>query len=93
MMQALAAQMMHCSVPVAIACNKAVTTTVAAGMGIPILPASAVKHNVAAVVGCTIADPIALSEIGLALARDTGSAVVKNFRALALEMFAPQARP
>jgi non-heme chloroperoxidase len=27
MMQALAAQMMHCSVPVAIACNKALTTT------------------------------------------------------------------
>ncbi|MDB6015388.1 MAG: LysR family transcriptional regulator [Gammaproteobacteria bacterium] len=60
---------------------------VAAGMGISILPASAVKHNVAAVVGCVIADPIPVSEIGLALARDTGSAVVKNFRALALEMF------
>ncbi|MCU1261097.1 MAG: transcriptional regulator, LysR family, partial [Bryobacterales bacterium] len=60
---------------------------VAAGIGISILPASAVKHNVAAVVGCAIADPIPLSEIGLALARDTGSAVVKNFRALALEMF------
>jgi len=60
---------------------------VAAGMGISILPASAVKHNVAAVVGCTIADPIPLSEIGLALAGDTGSAVVKNFRALALEIF------
>jgi DNA-binding transcriptional LysR family regulator len=60
---------------------------VAAGMGISILPASAVKHNVAAVVGCAIADPIPLSEIGLALAMDTSSAVVKNFRALALEMF------
>ena len=60
---------------------------VAAGMGISILPVSAVKHNVAAVVGCAIADAIPLSEIGLALARDTGSAVVRNFRALALEMF------
>jgi DNA-binding transcriptional LysR family regulator len=60
---------------------------VAAGMGISILPASVVKHNVAAVVGCTIADPIPMSEIGLALVRDSSSAVVKNFRALALEMF------
>jgi DNA-binding transcriptional LysR family regulator len=58
---------------------------VAAGMGISILPTSAVKHNVAAVVGCEIADPIPMSEIGLALARDTDSAVVKNFRSLVLE--------
>jgi DNA-binding transcriptional LysR family regulator len=58
---------------------------VAAGMGISILPTSAVKHNVAAVVGCEIADTIPLSEIGLALAKDTDSAVVKNFRSLVLE--------
>jgi len=58
---------------------------VAAGMGISILPTSAVKHNVAAVVGCEIADQIPLSEIGLALAKDTDSAVVKNFRSLVLE--------
>lgn len=60
---------------------------VAAGMGISILPTSAVKHNVAAVVGCEIADAIPLSEIGLALAKDAGSAVVKNFRSLVLETF------
>ena len=60
---------------------------VAAGMGISILPTSAVKHNVAAVVGCEIADPIPLSEIGLAVAKDTDSAVVENFRTLALETF------
>jgi DNA-binding transcriptional LysR family regulator len=58
---------------------------VAAGMGISILPTSAVKHNVAAVVGCEIADTIPLSEIGLALAKDTDSAVVKNFQSLVLE--------
>ena len=60
---------------------------VAAGMGISILPTSAVKHNIAAVVGCEIADPIPMSEIGLASARDNDSAVVKNFRSLALETF------
>jgi DNA-binding transcriptional LysR family regulator len=58
---------------------------VAAGMGISILPESAVKHNVAAVVGCDIADDIPLSEIGLASNKDTDSAVIKNFRSLALE--------
>ena len=58
---------------------------VAAEMGISILPTSAVKHNVAAVVGCEIADSIPMSEIGLALAKDTDSAVVKNFRSLVLE--------
>ena len=58
---------------------------VAAGIGISILPMSAVKHNVAAVVGCAIADAIPMSEIGLALAKDSDSAVVKNFKTLALE--------
>jgi DNA-binding transcriptional LysR family regulator len=58
---------------------------VAAGMGISILPASAVKHNVAAVVGCEILDTIPMSEIGLAIPKDTDSAVVKNFKTLALK--------
>jgi DNA-binding transcriptional LysR family regulator len=61
---------------------------VAAGMGISILPTSAVKHNVAAVVGCEIADPIPMSEIGLASARDNVSAVVENFKTLAMETWA-----
>jgi DNA-binding transcriptional LysR family regulator len=60
---------------------------VAAGMGISILPRSAVKHSVAAVVGCEIADAIPMSEVGLALSKSNSSAVVQNFRALALEMF------
>ena len=60
---------------------------VAAGMGISILPRSAVKHSAAAVVGCEIADDIPMSEVGLALSKGSGSAVVENFRALALEMF------
>jgi DNA-binding transcriptional LysR family regulator len=58
---------------------------VAAGMGISILPESAVKHNVAAVVGCEIAADIPLSEIGLASNKETDSEVIKNFRSLALE--------
>jgi DNA-binding transcriptional LysR family regulator len=62
---------------------------VAAEMGISILPLSAVKHNFAAVVGCEIADAIPMSEIGLALGKDIDSAVVKNFRSLALETFVP----
>jgi DNA-binding transcriptional LysR family regulator len=61
---------------------------VAAGMGISILPLSAVKHSVAAVVGCEIADATPMSEVGLAVSKGNGSAVVENFRALALEMFA-----
>ena len=60
---------------------------VAAGMGISILPLSAVKHSVAAVVGCEIADATPMSEVGLAVSKGNGSAVVENFRALALEMF------
>jgi len=60
---------------------------VAAGMGISILPRSAVTHSVAAVVGCEIADAIPRSEIALALGKGNSSAVVDNFRALALEMF------
>jgi DNA-binding transcriptional LysR family regulator len=58
---------------------------VAAGMGISILPESAVKHNVAAVVSCAITDAIPLSEIGLAANKDSDGAVIKNFRSLALE--------
>jgi DNA-binding transcriptional LysR family regulator len=58
---------------------------VAAGMGISILPESAVKHNVAAVVSCAISDDIPLSEIGLASNKETDSEVIKNFRSLALE--------
>jgi DNA-binding transcriptional LysR family regulator len=60
---------------------------VAAGMGISILPLSAVKHNVAAVVGCEIADTIPMSEIGLAVSKENKSTVAENFRSLALETF------
>ena len=58
---------------------------VAAGMGISILPASAVKYSVAAVVGCEITDAIPKSEIGLAVSRDNLSAVAGQFRALTLQ--------
>jgi DNA-binding transcriptional LysR family regulator len=58
---------------------------VAAGMGISILPTSAVKYSVAAVVGCEIADATPRSEIGMAVSRDNLSAVARRFEALTLQ--------
>jgi DNA-binding transcriptional LysR family regulator len=55
------------------------------GMGISILPASAVKHSVAAVVACEIADAIPMSEIAIAVNKGNRAAVVDNFRSFALE--------
>jgi len=58
---------------------------VASGMGITILPASAVKHSVASVVACTIVDRIPMSEIGIAVSKRFRTAVVDNFRSFALK--------
>jgi DNA-binding transcriptional LysR family regulator len=55
-----------------------------AGMGVSILPASAVKYSAASVVACEIADAIPMSEIGIAVAKDNRTALVDNFRSLAL---------
>jgi DNA-binding transcriptional LysR family regulator len=55
------------------------------GMGIAILPASAVKHSVASVVACGILDRIPLSEIGIAVSKRVRAAVVDNFRSFALK--------
>jgi DNA-binding transcriptional LysR family regulator len=55
-----------------------------AGMGISILPASAVRHSVASVVACEIADAIPMSEIGIAINRRNRTAIVENFRSYAL---------
>src|SRR6266403_26474 len=55
------------------------------GMGVAILPASAVKHSVASVVACEIADEIPMSEIGIAVRKGNRAPVVDNFRSLALE--------
>jgi DNA-binding transcriptional LysR family regulator len=55
------------------------------GMGITILPASAVKHSVASVVACEILDRIPMSEIGIAVSKRVRAAVVDNFRSFALE--------
>jgi DNA-binding transcriptional LysR family regulator len=54
-------------------------------MGIAILPASAVKHSVASVIACDILDEIPMSEIGIAVSKGVGPAVVDNFRSFALE--------
>lgn len=58
---------------------------VASGMGITIMPASVVKHYVASVVPCDIADQIPMSEIGIAVNKRSRTPVVDNFRSFALE--------
>lgn len=55
------------------------------GMGISILPASAVKHSGASVVACEIAGKIAMSEIAIAVKKGNRAAVVANFRSFALK--------
>jgi DNA-binding transcriptional LysR family regulator len=55
-----------------------------AHMGIAILPLSAVKHSVASVIACEIADQIPMSEIGMAVRKGTRAPVVDNFRSFAL---------
>jgi DNA-binding transcriptional LysR family regulator len=55
------------------------------GMGISILPASAVKHSGAAVVACKIAGRIPMSEIAIAVNKSNGAPLVGNFRSFALE--------
>jgi DNA-binding transcriptional LysR family regulator len=58
------------------------------GMGISILPASAVKNSVASVVACEIAGKIPRSKIAIAINRRNRATIVSNFRSLALEEFA-----
>jgi DNA-binding transcriptional LysR family regulator len=58
---------------------------VASGMGISILPASAVKHSGAAVAACEIADVIPMSEIGLAVSKRNRRPIVETFRSFALK--------
>jgi DNA-binding transcriptional LysR family regulator len=55
------------------------------GMGISILPASAVKHSGASVAACEIAGKIAMSEIAIAVNKGNRAAVVANFRSLVLK--------
>jgi DNA-binding transcriptional LysR family regulator len=54
------------------------------GMGITILPASALKHRVASVVACAILDRIPMSEIGIAVSKRFRAAVIDDFRSFAL---------
>jgi DNA-binding transcriptional LysR family regulator len=55
------------------------------GMGISILPASAVKHSGASVVACEIAGSTSMSEIAIAVNKGNRAAVVGTFRSLALK--------
>src|ERR1700733_13751690 len=66
---------------------------VASGMGIAILPASAVKHSVASVVACEILDRIPMCEIGIAVNKRFRAAVVDNFRSFALKQVRPFKEP
>lgn len=54
------------------------------GVGVAILPASAVRKSTTPVELCEIADDIPLSEIGLAVRRSGTSAIVRNFREFTL---------
>jgi DNA-binding transcriptional LysR family regulator len=56
------------------------------GMGISILPASAVKHSGASVAVCDIKDTIPMSEIGIAVNRGNRAAIIENFMSFTLEM-------
>jgi DNA-binding transcriptional LysR family regulator len=56
-----------------------------AHMGVAILPASAVKHSVASVIACEIADEIPMSEIALVVSKRVRAVVVDNFRTFALK--------
>jgi DNA-binding transcriptional LysR family regulator len=58
-------------------------------MGITIMPLSAVKHSVAAVVACNIADRIPISEIGIAVRKGARAPVVDNFKSFALTKLSP----
>ena len=55
------------------------------GIGVAILPASAVKSSGASVVACEIADEMPMSEICIAVRKGNRAPVVDNFRSLALE--------
>jgi DNA-binding transcriptional LysR family regulator len=57
-------------------------------MGITLLPASAVKHSVASVVGCEISDQIPMSEIGIAVSKQFRAKPVDNFRSFVLKNLA-----
>jgi DNA-binding transcriptional LysR family regulator len=62
-----------------------VISLVVAHMGVAILPASAVKHSVASVVACEIADRIPLSEIAMVVSKGVRATIVDNFRSFALK--------
>ena len=57
---------------------------VASGIGISLLPVSAVQISKATVVGCKILDKIPISEIALASLKKPASAVVEQFKKFAL---------
>jgi DNA-binding transcriptional LysR family regulator len=59
------------------------------GMGITILPVSAVKLSGASVVACEILDRIPMCGIGIAVSKRFRAAVVDNFRSLALKELGP----
>jgi DNA-binding transcriptional LysR family regulator len=63
------------------------------GMGISILPSSAVKHSGASVVACGILDQIPMCEIGIAVSKRSRAPVVENFRSFALKKLSHSRNP
>jgi DNA-binding transcriptional LysR family regulator len=55
------------------------------GTGVAILPASSVKHSLASVVACEIADKIPVPETAIAVRKGHRAPVVDNFTSFALE--------
>jgi DNA-binding transcriptional LysR family regulator len=60
------------------------TSLVASGAGISLLPASAVANSRAAVTGCRVRDKIPISEIGLAWRKKPATEVVEQFKKFVL---------
>jgi DNA-binding transcriptional LysR family regulator len=56
-----------------------------AHMGVALLPASAVRHNVASVVACQIVGDVPMSEIAVVSSKRFRTPVVENFRSFALK--------
>src|SRR5258708_18200862 len=53
------------------------------GMGVAILPASAVRRSVASVAACDIADKKPMSEIGISVRQENQATALNNFKPLA----------
>jgi DNA-binding transcriptional LysR family regulator len=63
-----------------------IVSLVDSGMGVAVVPISAIKHRSAHVATCPILDKVPTSEIGMVTAKDTDIPVVRRFYELASEL-------